>query len=182
MLTNWSDGHNHIYLYSYDESNPGSTNAKLERQLTKGDFEVGDVYRVDHAHKVVYYASNEGNVLEQQIWQVSFDGERKQLSSGAGIHQANFLPPTRSFTDKFSTRMDPADAAAVPGRQPAARRSGRRTRSIPTSARAEALEVKAHDGTTLYATLLLPANAARPGERAADRESLRRARPAGSSE
>ena len=22
VLTNWSDGHNHLYLYSYDQSNP----------------------------------------------------------------------------------------------------------------------------------------------------------------
>ena len=39
----------------------------------------------------------------------------------------------------------------------------------------EQLEVKAHDGTTLYATLLLPAGDSQSGDRAADRESLRRA-------
>ncbi len=48
VLTNWSDGHNHLYLYSYDQDNPGTTTAKLERQLTKGDFEVSGIYRVDH--------------------------------------------------------------------------------------------------------------------------------------
>ena len=42
----------------------------------------------------------------------------------------------------------------------------------------EQLEVKAHDGTTLYATLLLPAGATSAGQRAADRESLRRTRRA----
>ena len=42
--------------------------------------------------KLVYYASNEGNPLEQQVWQVSFDGDRKQLSTGAGNHQPNFAP------------------------------------------------------------------------------------------
>ena len=92
VLTNWSDGHNHLYLYSFDLANPGSTSAKLERQLTSGKFEVSEVYRVDHEHKLVYYASNEGDVEQQQVWQVSFSGERKQLSSGAGTHQANFSP------------------------------------------------------------------------------------------
>jgi dipeptidyl-peptidase-4 len=43
VLTNWTDGHNHLYLYSYDQANPGAATAKLERQLTKGDFEVGEV-------------------------------------------------------------------------------------------------------------------------------------------
>ena len=37
VLTNWSDGHNHLYLYSFDLANPGSTSAKLERQLTSGE-------------------------------------------------------------------------------------------------------------------------------------------------
>jgi len=41
VLTNWTDGHNHLYLYSYDQAHPGAYTAKLERQLTKGDFEVG---------------------------------------------------------------------------------------------------------------------------------------------
>ena len=39
----------------------------------------------------------------------------------------------------------------------------------------EQLEVKAHDGTTLYATLLLPEGATERGKRSADRESVWRA-------
>ncbi len=89
VLTSWSDGHTHLYLYSYDQANPLATDAKLEKQLTQGDFEVGDVYCVDPERKVVIYASNEGNPLEQQIWQVNFDGERRQLSAGAGFHDAS---------------------------------------------------------------------------------------------
>jgi hypothetical protein len=38
----------------------GSTTAKLERQLTKGDFEVQDVLRVDHEAKVVDYSLQRG--------------------------------------------------------------------------------------------------------------------------
>ena len=82
---------------------------KLDRQLTTGDFDVGDVYSVDTARKVVDYASNEGNPLEQQIWQVNFAGERKQLSAGEGFHQATFSPDGSAFTDKFSTRMTPPE-------------------------------------------------------------------------
>jgi len=72
VLTNWTDGHNHLYLYSYNEADPSAATAKLERQLTKGEFEVGEVLGVDHAGKLIHYASNEGNPLEQQLWQVSF--------------------------------------------------------------------------------------------------------------
>ena len=79
VLTNWSDGHNHLYLYSYDQANPAATTAKLERQLTKGDFEVGEVLRVDFTNKLIDYASNEDNLLEQQLWQVSFDGRAQAV-------------------------------------------------------------------------------------------------------
>ncbi len=107
VLTQWGDGHNHIYLYSYDRANPSSAVAQLVRQLTKGDFEAGDVLRVDTAHKTVDYASNEGAVLGQQIWRVNFDGERKPLTEGAGFHDGNFSPDGGAFTDKYSKRMQP---------------------------------------------------------------------------
>jgi len=156
VLTNWTDGHNHLYLYSYDNAHTDTGAAKLERQLTKGEFDVSDVANVDMAHKLIHYASSEGNVLEQQLWQVSFDGERKQLTKAAGTHDGNFAPVGDSFVDKHSTRMDPpvvkmcqtADKCNVIWA----------TRALePYKLHApEQLEVKASDGTTLYATLLLP--------------------------
>ena len=170
VLTNWSDGHNQLYLYSYDAAKPLAADASLVRQLTKGDFEVGDVYSVDAARKFVDYASNEGNPLEQQIWQVSFSGERRQLSAGAGFHGATFAPDGEIFIDKFSTRMEsPAvdlcqapDAATTP--EPSDCRVIWQTHAIGAHhLRApERLEVKARDGTTLYATLLMPEGATNP--------------------
>jgi dipeptidyl-peptidase-4 len=157
VLTNWSDGHNHLYLYSFDLANPGSTSAKLEKQLTSGNFEVSEVYRVDHEHKLVYYASNEGDIEQQQVWQVNFSGERKQLSSGAGTHQGNFSPVSPRFIDRFSERMEPPSLALC--REAGQCQTFWTTHALNIYAlRApEPLEVKAHDGTTLYATLLLPA-------------------------
>jgi dipeptidyl-peptidase-4 len=156
VLTSWSDGHSHIYLYSYDTGNPLASTAKLERQLTRGDFEVGEIYRVDHEHRLIYYESNEGNAQEQQVWQVSFDGDRKQLSAGQGNHQAEFSPTSPGYSDKFSTRMDPPTMrlCAEGGKCQAFWT----THALdPYNLRApEPLEIKAHDGTTLYGTLLLP--------------------------
>ena len=76
-------------------------------QLTSGDFDVDAISLVDAAHRVVYYTSNEGNALEQQVWQVGFDGKRKQLTTGAGYHEANFSPNGQVFVDTWSTRMEP---------------------------------------------------------------------------
>jgi dipeptidyl-peptidase 4 len=166
VLTNWTDGHNHLYLYSYDQGNPTGAVAKQERQLTKGDFEVGDVFSVDHAGKVIRFASNEGNPQEQQIWQVGFDGERKQLSEGPGFHVGNFAPAGGAFVERKSSRLE-APALSL------CQAAGKCTEFWATKAlkpyhlRApEQLEVKAKDGTTLYATLLLPARDADEAEEA----------------
>jgi dipeptidyl-peptidase-4 len=159
VLTDWADGHNHLYLYSYDQASPAHATAKLKRQLTQGEFEVGDVFRVDFAGKLIDYASNEGSVLDQQLWQVNFAGERKQLSAGAGTHSGNFAPAGSAFVERQSSRMEPPTIKLCT-------EAGKcnllwATRALePYHLRApEPLEVKAHDGTTLYATLLLPEGA-----------------------
>ena len=100
VLTNWTDGHNHLYLYSYDEAHADAGEAKLDRQLTKGDFEVSDVLGIDHASNEIRYASNEGNVLEQQLWEVNFAGDKKQLTTGGGFHEGNFAPVGGGFVDR----------------------------------------------------------------------------------
>ena len=168
VLTSWSDGHTHLYLYSYDQASPLASDAKLEKQLTQGDFEVGDVYSVDTTRKVVTYASNEGNPLEQQVWQVNFNGERRQLSAGAGFHDATFAPDGHTFTDKYSTRTTtPAIRLCHAATGTASAENCRvfwQTHALDayTVKAPEQLEIKAHDGTTLYATLLLPTGATNP--------------------
>jgi dipeptidyl-peptidase-4 len=166
-LTNWTDGRNQLYLYSYDEAKTEDGMAKLERQLTKGEFDVGDVLGVDHASKVIRFASNEGNPLEQQLWQVNFAGERKQLTRGAGTHEGNFAPTGGGFVDKQSTLMNPPTVWLCRQADNEASKCNEfwSTRAVePYQLHApEQLEVKAHDGTTLYATLLLPEGATAPG-------------------
>jgi dipeptidyl-peptidase-4 len=172
VLTSWSDGHTHLYLYSYNPASPLATDAKLERQLTQGDFEVGDVYSVDPARKVVTYASNEGNPLEQQIWEVKFDGQRRQLSADAGFHDATFAPGGNTYTDQYSTRMSTpvirlCHVANIAGAGPASAPDCRvfwQTHALDAyQVKApKQIEVKAHDGTTLYATLLMPSGSINP--------------------
>ena len=162
VLTNWSDGHNHLYLYSYDEGTTDSTSAKLVRQLTKGEFEVGQTYRVDSEKKMVSYASNEGSPLEQQVWQVSFDGERKQLTVGAGNHDATFAPVGPRFTDKYSSRMKAPALSLCSGESKCSVFWSTRALEAYRLHAPESLEAKARDGTTLYATLLLPEGVSDP--------------------
>jgi len=162
VLTDWKDGHNHIYLYRYDEHNPMSVSASAGEitQLTRGDFDVDELSQVDAAHHVVYYTSNEGDPLEQQVWQVSFDGKRKQLTSGAGYHEANFSPNGQVFVDTWSTQMEPERLSVCQTGGKCATlwsNQGLEPYKLRTP---EPIQVKAKDGSILYATLLMPINAA----------------------
>ncbi len=160
VLTNWADGHSHLYLYSYNQSDPAHTTAKLKRQLTQGEFEISEVYRVDTSSKFVDYASNEGSGQDQQIWQVSFAGERKQITSGAGFHAGNFAPAGSAFVDKQSSRME-AQTIKLCAEASKCGAIWATHAMKPYHLRApEKLTVKAHDGTSLFATLLLPESAA----------------------
>src|SRR6202012_2481554 len=67
LLTSWRDGHNHLYLYSFDGTNPLSGEATLVKQLTSGNWEAGDIVGVDQSANRVYYLSNEGDPRQQQI-------------------------------------------------------------------------------------------------------------------
>jgi len=163
VLSNWTDGHNHIYLYSYEKDRPETAIAKQEQQLTSGNFDVGEIYNVDFERKQIVFASNEGNALEQQLWRAGFDGKRVQLTTAPGFHAGNFSPDGGSFVDRHTSRLT---APVLSLCQSAVKCNVFwQTRALePYGLRApEQLEVTAHDGSKLYATLLLPAGAANPG-------------------
>ena len=162
VLTNWTDAHNHLYLYSYNQTAPMTGEATLVRQLTRGDFEVGDVLSVDFQSKLIRYASNEGNPMEQQLSQVSFDGERKLLTHAPGFHEGNFAPVGGAFVDTHSTRMSPATLELCQTADKCNAFWVTHAIEAYHLQPPQALEVKAHDGTTLYATLLLPAGVKDP--------------------
>jgi dipeptidyl-peptidase-4 len=156
VTTSWSDGHNHIYLYRYNAPNPLSTTDLKPEQLTRGDFDVSGIGHVDARRGLVEYASNEGNPLEQQLWQVDFKGGRKPLTSEAGFHEGNFNPDGTHFIETFSTRMSPPrlSVCAVDGSCHEFWRShGADDLHLHEP---EVLQAKTRDGTTLYATLMLP--------------------------
>lgn len=162
VLTDWLDGYRHIYLYSYDPAHPLAPSSPTPKQLTHGDWDVSAVSVVDAKKQIVDYASNEGNPLEQQLWQVGFDGRKKQLTAEPGFHEGNFAPDGSAFVDTYSTRMDPPRMrlCTVGGD---CKEFWSTAALRPFQLRApQPLQLKAHNGMTLYGTLLLPANATRP--------------------
>lgn len=169
VLTNWNDGHNHIYLYRFEEGKTESTTATLVKQLTKGDFDVAEVDRVDPSRKEILYESNEGSPLDRQAWLVNFDSERKPITTKPGFHEVKFAPAGGNFTDRFSTLTNPpaellCASRAADQEPPKDDEADCKAFWVSQSVNAyhlhgpEQIQVKAHDGTVLYGTLLMPGN------------------------
>jgi dipeptidyl-peptidase-4 len=64
----------HLYLYSFDKQNPLGAEAKLERQLTQGDFEVLGIDGVDEATGTVFFSSNKDDPRQRHIFSAKLDG------------------------------------------------------------------------------------------------------------
>jgi dipeptidyl-peptidase 4 len=158
LWTSWRDGHTQIYLYSFDERNPLASRAKLVRQLTSGNGEASSIKAVDPANKMVYYISNEGDPREQQLWAVKLDGtDRKPLTQEHGVHKPEFSPNGREFADDFSNLQTPPTVGMCSVTKIQCHIFWRpKLNPEYTLIAPRQLTLKASDGTTLYASLMLP--------------------------
>lgn len=163
----WRDGNLHLYFYSFAQPNPMAAEAKLERQLTHGDFEVLGVEGVDEAAGVVYFAANKDDPRQQHIYSVKLDATGfQQVTQGEGMSEGLFFDDGKHYEQTF---MGPATSPKITlctvgggcapvweGRDEI-KEYGLRT---PTY-----MEFKAADeATTLYGRLLLPPNAPAGGK------------------
>jgi len=100
IWTSEQDGFNHIYRYNMK--------GKLEKQLTKGEYDVSKFYGVDEETKQVYYKSSETSPMEENIYTVNLKGKNKQrLTKGAGTHNAQFSSTFDYFVNSHSTINSP---------------------------------------------------------------------------
>jgi dipeptidyl-peptidase 4 len=155
VMTSWRDGHNHLYLYSFDSAHP--TTAKLERQLTSGGYDVISFEGFDDSRHRVLYVSNEGDVRQRQLWAIQMDGTgKRKVSVQAGSHDPKIAPESSSYADTYSNAMTPKalDLCNLDGPCKPIWKS--KPLDGYALVRPEDMEVKASDGTMLYASLLLP--------------------------
>lgn len=83
IWTSEKDGWNHIYLYNKA--------GKELAQLTKGKWEVTNLYGIDEARELVYFQAATKNPMEREILQVGLDGRRqKAVVEQAGFSSAQF--------------------------------------------------------------------------------------------
>jgi len=160
LAASWRDGHTHMYLYKFDEKHPLNADATLERQLTSGEFEVEGFEGFDEKSGTVFFTSNEGTSLENNLWSITLDGTgKRKLTSGSGVHHVMVSPDGAHFSDEFSTAATPpvASVCAVGGERCEA---FWRSKAIPaaTGVTSTIVTLTAADGkTTLYGKLTLPA-------------------------
>ena len=98
LWSSWRDGHTHLYLYSFDKQNPLAADAKLERQLTQGDFELLGVEAVDEAAGLVLFAANQDDPRQRHLFSVKLDGSGMQaLTHDEGMHFGEFSDDGKHF-------------------------------------------------------------------------------------
>jgi dipeptidyl-peptidase-4 len=166
LWPSWRDGNMHLYYYSFDKQNPMAADAKLERQLTHGDFEVLGIEGTDEAAGTVFFASNQGDPRQHHIFSVKQDGTGlQQLTQDEGLSFGNFSDDGKHFEHTFvgpttAPRMTlcTVGGACAPVWQ--ARDEVAEYGLTPP----KFLEFKADDGTTLYGRLLLPPYAPASGK------------------
>jgi dipeptidyl-peptidase 4 len=158
LWPSWRDGNMHLYLYSFDKQNPVAADAKLERQLEQGDYEVLGIDGVDEAAGTVFIEANKDDPRQIHVLAVQLDGSGiKALTTEEGMHFAHFSDDGKHYTHSyFGPQTSPViTLCAVGGSCNPVWKSEDEVAEYGLRA-PKYLEFKADDGTTLYGRLLLP--------------------------
>ncbi len=166
LWPSWRDGNMHLYYYSFDKQNPMAADAKLERQLTKGNFAVLGIEGVDESAGSVFFSSNQGDPRQHQIFSAKLDGSAtQQLTHDEGMNFGTFADDGKHYRHIFMgpTTVPRMSLCAVGGSCTPMWQA--RDEISEYGLRApKYLELKADDGTTLYGRLLLPPDGAASGK------------------
>src|SRR6187401_887796 len=93
------DDWGHLYLYD-------ATTGKVKNQITKGNWVVTRLIRVDEKNRLLYFMANgtqPENPYFSQFYKIGFDGKNLTLlTPGAGTHSVSFSPSEKYFIDTYS--------------------------------------------------------------------------------
>ncbi len=110
LWTSERDNWNHLYLYDVQPDKKGRT--AQPRQITKGDWFVRQVVRVDEDNRLIYFAASGVNKDEDpyliHYYKIGFDGKNMTcLTPAEGNHTAVFSPDYRYLVDTYSKADTP---------------------------------------------------------------------------
>jgi dipeptidyl aminopeptidase/acylaminoacyl peptidase len=151
------DNWGHLYLYD-------AATGKLKNQVTKGDWVLTNVVKVDEKNRVVYFTAGgleAENPYYSQLCKIGFDGKGfTVLTPGAGNHTDSFSPMGNYIIDTYSKPDVPAVTVLrnMQGKQITELEKTDVSKLAATGWKAcIPFSVKAHDGTTdIYGLMWIP--------------------------
>ena len=146
------DGWQHLYRYQRDGTAIG--------RVTSGKWEFDEIYGVDEAAGLIYFAGTERSHIGRDIYKVKLDGSGlTRLSERAGTHNATFNPAFTHYVGRWSDvntptqvrlhKADGVEVRVIDRNEVAALKDYRLSKP-------EFLQVKTKDGFTLEAMLIKP--------------------------
>ena len=100
IWTSEKDNRNHVYHMS--------ATGKLIKQITKGDWDVTNLYGVDEQGKKLYYQSTENGSINRDVYSIGLDGKnKKRLSTQEGSNSANFTSNYSLYVLAHSSATQP---------------------------------------------------------------------------
>lgn len=151
------DNWGHLYLYD-------ATTGKLKNQITKGNWAVTELLKVDEKNRQIYFLADgrePGNPYFTHLYKVGFNGNGLTLlTPEAGNHQITLSPGNDYFIDNYSS----ADVAPVSvlrslnGKLISTLEKTDISRLVAAGWKAPVpISVKAHDGQTdIYGLMYVP--------------------------
>lgn len=151
------DNWGHMYLYD-------ATTGKLKNQITKGNWLVSKVLKVDEKNRVLYFMGHgreAGNPYFGYLYKIGFNGKGLTLlTPEEGNHQVSFSPSFNYIIDSYSQPNVPTvtNYRNVAGKLITSLESGDVSRLIARGWKAPIpVNVKAHDGKTdIYGLVFTP--------------------------
>ena len=159
LWTSWHDGHTHIYLYSFNGNDPLAADAKLERQIESGDYEVIAISGVNEDSGTVFFTANKADPRQEKLFSVKLDGSGMQVVSAEdGNNAANFADDGKHFVETHSASLTPPRISVCAAGGSCQKIWEGRSIADYSPIAPKPLEFKADDGTVLYGYLILPRN------------------------
>lgn len=93
------DGYAHIYLYS--------PTGVMQRQVTKGNWDVTRFIGIDEKTKTVYYESAEEHPTQRAVYKIDAKGVKVKLSKAVGTNSASFSADYAYYVNRYSNANTP---------------------------------------------------------------------------
>jgi len=152
LMRSSADGWPHLYYYDLS--------GKLRARLTRGEWTVKKILRVDEKGRTLFFAADKEGSTENDLYRVQLDGKGLQrLTQGAGTHTCIVSPSGRYFIDTYQNFATPRAMTLRDG-------AGKTIRPLVDSrlpvlqdyalGKAELFRIPAEDGLQLPAAWVLP--------------------------